>query len=105
MANTRRRYTAEEKQEILSEIENGKSIAEVAEEKQISPATLRAWTKKPTTKREVVSPAPVTAEGIKAELAQYDRQIENLKAQIEKVEEAKKAYLDNLKAVLESIAG
>lgn len=103
MANTRRRYSKEEKVQILSQIENGKSVAEVAEINGISPATLRSWTRKPKDKKEAISPAPVTADGIKAELSKYDEKIEALKAQIAEVEKAKQAYKDNLKAILESI--
>lgn len=104
MATNRRRYSAQEKSEILAEIDAGKSVAEVVEEKGISGATIRSWMRKPNTKKEVATAAPVTAEGIKAELARYDRQVENLKLQIEEIEKAKQAYKDNLKAVLESIA-
>ncbi len=100
MANTRRRYTKEERSEILAEFAGGKSVPEIAEERGISQATIRQWTRR--TKMEKHKPA-TTAEGIKAELAQYDQRIEALQAQIEEVEKEKQAYKENLKAILESI--
>lgn len=100
----RHRYTAQEKADIVNQIVEGKSVAEVAESSGVSGATIRTWLRKPKVKKEVAGPTPVTAEGIKAELSRFDRRVEELKAQIEQVEKDKQAYLDNLKAVLESIA-
>lgn len=101
MANTRRRYTKEEKSEILAEVAGGKSVPEIAEEKGISQATIRQWTRRLRLEKQATA---VTADGIKSALAQYDQRIEALQAQIEEVEKEKQAYKDNLKAILESIA-